>query len=181
MPSEFQWTNIIGYEDRYGISPEGFVWSIRQGKVMKQSVTNCGYCEVLLFDGMKYKGHRVHRLVAQAFLPNPQGKKQVNHKDGNKKNNHVENLEWSTCSENNAHAFKIGSKKWSDESRRKVSKAMGGKPFEVLKNGQVVGLFQTYSECDTAIGTKTVKVYHCLKGRQMSHMGYTFRYKDQSI
>ncbi len=181
MNKEFTWTEIVGYEGRYGISPEGFVWSIRHGKKLKQLISNCGYPQVSLFDGKKFKYYRIHRLVAAVFLPNPENKEQVNHKDGDKKNNHVNNLEWNTRSENNAHAFRTGIRGWSDESRRKRSKTMGGKPFEALKDGKVVGVFQTYSECDNSIGTKTTKVYHCLKGMQMLHMGYTFRYKEQSL
>jgi hypothetical protein len=74
------------------------------GAEMTGHVDWCGYREVVL----DHQICRVHRVVAEAFIPNPQGKRCVNHKDGNKLNNNVSNLEWVTYSENTTHAFKTG-------------------------------------------------------------------------
>lgn len=68
------------------------------------TVNNRGYATVVI----RKKTHMVHRLVAQAFIPNPEGKQYVNHLDGDKLNNHVSNLEWCTIAENNAHARETG-------------------------------------------------------------------------
>lgn len=78
-----------------------------KGKRLKQAINN-GYARVALKNNGELKNCLVHRLVAQAFIPNPKNKPQVNHKDGNKLNNHVSNLEWVTPKENLQHAVSNG-------------------------------------------------------------------------
>lgn len=98
-----EWKVIEGFED-YEVSTEGRVWSSKSNKVLKTWVSNCNYELIGLSYNGKTKHKTVHRIVAEAFIPNPYGKKQVNHKDGNKVNNKVTNLEWNTQSENMKHA-----------------------------------------------------------------------------
>ena len=114
-----EWRDIKGYEGLYQVSNLGRVKSLprerrnRQGyyytkeKILKQTNTSTGYKKVELFNGTR-KSYKVHRLVAQAFLNNEYNKPQVNHKDGNKINNNVNNLEWVTGSKNIIHAYKTG-------------------------------------------------------------------------
>lgn len=80
----------------------------RKGKVLKPSIDKDGYEKVVLTKNGKRKTYRVHRLVAMAFIPNPYSKKTVNHIDGNKLNNCVDNLEWATHKEQKEHAIKHG-------------------------------------------------------------------------
>ena len=80
---------------------------IQKEKLLKLSNTSTGYKKVELYKDKKRKSFKVHRLVAQAFIPNPENKREVNHIDGNKHNNKVNNLEWVTSSENKIHAFKM--------------------------------------------------------------------------
>lgn len=98
------WADIVGYEGLYLVSDDGRVKSAATGNDLRQSVRN-GYKCVNLWRDNKYKTKKVHRLVAQAFVPNPSQKTQINHIDGNKANNHANNLEWCTAGENNKHAY----------------------------------------------------------------------------
>lgn len=111
------WKDIKGYEGFYQISNIGRVkslvgWNrhryIQRELILKQTMSTTGYLKVELKKDGKRKSIKVHRLVASAFLDNPEGKKTVNHKDGNKTNNEVSNLEWNTHSENINHAFETG-------------------------------------------------------------------------
>lgn len=80
----------------------------RSGRVLKQKINRYGYGEVTLSSDGKRKTYLVHRLVAAAFIPNPENKQTINHKDGNKLNNHVNNLEWATQKENQQHKWQYG-------------------------------------------------------------------------
>jgi hypothetical protein len=90
-------------EKGYFVSPSGNVYN-RHGDIMVGGIDRCGYRYVIV----NHKCKRVHRLVAEAFIPNPNGLPIVNHKDGNKQNNAVDNLEWCTRSENTLHSYKTG-------------------------------------------------------------------------
>ena len=98
---------IPGYKD-YQVSSWGRVYHKPTGKFMREEETEKGYLRVDLYSDDDYrKHHKVHRLVAQAFIPNPENKPQVNHMDGNKKNNSYTNLEWVTDAENKEHQKKL--------------------------------------------------------------------------
>lgn len=100
---------ISGYNGKYSITRDGRVWSSRIGAFLKLRKKRAGYLTVsLCIGGKKKKTHTVHRLVAIAFIPNPENKPQVNHKDGNKLNNNDWNLEWATRVENVQHAIAHG-------------------------------------------------------------------------
>lgn len=100
-----RWKPVVGYENKYTVSDDGIVIN-RWGKELKGSIAHNGYRYVTLSNG-GIKNHKIHRLVANAFLPNHGNKPEVNHKDGNKLNNNVTNLEWSTRLENAHHAIKV--------------------------------------------------------------------------
>jgi hypothetical protein len=100
---------IQGYEN-YKITEDGVVYSSYTNSVKKPSNHRQGYFLIGLIKDNKEKKLLVHRLVAMTYLENPKGYKYVNHKDGDKKNNHVTNLEWVTSSDNQKHAYKTGLK-----------------------------------------------------------------------
>lgn len=99
------WKPISGFEGRYEVSNHGRVRNSQKMRLLKPKPSGAGYRAVALGYG---NDRSVHRLVAIAFIPNPEGKPQVNHRDGDKTNNHVSNLEWSTRSENLKHAYDMG-------------------------------------------------------------------------
>ena len=109
FPNEI-WRDIVDYENKYQVSNFARVKSFCKGKVklLKLDVDNKGYLRVGLYKNGKQKMCLVHILVAKAFIPNPDNKPCVNHIDGNKQNNSIENLEWVTSSENIVHAYELG-------------------------------------------------------------------------
>lgn len=105
------WKPIKDYENYYEVSNYGNVRNIKTGYIMKKRHTFDGYVKVTLTVNYKAKDYRVHRLVAETFIPNEQNKETVNHIDGNKDNNNVNNLEWSDRHEQLEHAYRLGLKK----------------------------------------------------------------------
>lgn len=108
-----KWRNIKGYEGLYQISNKGRVKSLSTIKneeyiIMQQRENACGYPRINLSCCGVQKTYEIHRLVATHFIDNPLNKKEVNHKDGNKRNNNASNLEWVNRRENMLHAFKNG-------------------------------------------------------------------------
>ena len=98
------WKNIKGYPD-YAISSFGNIKNIKFDKKLNPHITDQGYCIVNIYCNKKDKHFKVHRLVAETFIDNPDKKRTVNHIDGNKLNNSVSNLEWATHSENHKHSY----------------------------------------------------------------------------
>ena len=94
-----EWKNVIGYEGLYEVSNTGNVRNVKRNTLLRLS-KNQGYIQVWLYKNGIRAGLKVHRLVAEAFLPNPDNLPQVNHKDEDKTNNRVENLEWCTAKYN---------------------------------------------------------------------------------
>ena len=92
--------DIPGYEGLYAVTEDGKVWSYRRKIFLKPTPNNRGYLLVLLWKKRQVKGYLIHRLVAEAFIPNPEGLPQVNHKDEDKTNNCVDNLEWMSAKDN---------------------------------------------------------------------------------
>ena len=117
-----QWLPIKGYEELYEVSDTGEVRSVDRvlsvtnqkerlfkGRVLLQTMNKqVQYKQVSLWKENKGTSYYVHRLVAEAFIPNPESKPEVNHIDGNRQNNHIFNLEWVTSGENSLHASKTG-------------------------------------------------------------------------
>lgn len=104
------WKAIEGYDNMYFVSSFGRVKSVffNKEKILKQVKHPLGYLKVNLYKNKKMKTHFVHQVVASMFVENKKNNREVNHKDGVKTNNSVENLEWSTTQENIKHAHRIG-------------------------------------------------------------------------
>lgn len=140
----------------YEVSNFGQVRSSR--KILKPYKNHKGYLRVDIFG----RNYRVHRLVAETFLPNPENKPQVNHKDGDKSNNCLYNLEWCTQEENISHAFKLN--------------LIDGlqSPIEIYKNGVCITTVYGLGSLKCLNLDKSA-VSRCLKGERKSHKGYTFK------
>ena len=132
------WKDIVGFEGFYKVSNKGNVYSVErrdsrgnicEGRVLKPGYTSCGYLQVGLSKNGKSKTRTVHRLVAETFLPNPNDLPQVNHRDEDKDNNNVENLEW--CDTKYNINYGTGSER-AAQTRFKKVKATNIKTGEVL-------------------------------------------------
>lgn len=104
-----KWRDIAGYEGIYQVSDHGRVKTRK--KIRTPQKNNRGYMTIMLYKSDGGRHFLIHRLVAQAFIPNPENKATVNHKDGVRSNNKVDNLEWATYSENNLHSYQCNGKK----------------------------------------------------------------------
>lgn len=164
----------ISSNPNYEISNTG---KIRRKKSIKEhSVTDKkGYLTTDLYSNGVRKSVRVHRVVAEEFIPNPDNKPEVNHKDGNKHNNNVDNLEWVTKKENCEHAWKHGLARSSCSmlGRKNPNAGRKGKPFRIVETGEV---FETLHECEEKKNCNNRHINDCLKGRQKTHRGYHFEY-----
>ena len=176
-----RWKDIEGFEGYYQVSDTGVVRSLDRyivdskgvkrllkGKVMKQSLSYSNsrgdtYYIVNLRKNCKANIKSVHRLVASAFIENPNKYPTVNHKDGNKLNNNVSNLEWSSYSENNTHAI-----------RNNLRSARGCRIFQYTKDGCIVNEFMSVSEASRATGIGRGTISHCVNGRTNTAGGYVF-------
>lgn len=165
------WKEIHFTNGEYLISSNGEVKTAKTGRVLKPAIDARGYERVCLFKTNRDKRYKVHRLVAITFIPNPDGKPQVNHKDGNKRNNSVENLEWATNYENMHHSrengLHDGHQRFCDGKKRRVIAT------NIATGEQTV--FDSILSARKTIGT--CHVQEVLKGLRYQAKGYTFRYE----
>lgn len=171
--------NIVDF-DKYFISDKGEVFSKKQGveKIRKLHDNGFGYLIVdLRKDGKKYN-KKVHRLVAEAFIPNPENKPEVNHKNGNRKDNRVENLEWVTSKENTIHAWKYLNKKPSFSMLGKTGiKNSLSKIVLQIKKGKIIKKYYGTHEAERKTGIKSQSISACCRGKQKTAGKFEWKYK----
>ena len=173
------WKAVKGYEDLYEVSTFGRVRSLGkifykdnhgtickttyQPQIIAQRYHTAGYLIVNLNNYKNQKTMRVHRLVAEAFIPNPENKPFINHKNGIKDDNRLENLEWSTPSENNQHAYDTGLCIHRGQSKPVAQKDDKGNIINVFINARVASVYIGKSvECSRNIRAVCEKGYgHC--------------------
>ena len=163
------WRDIEGYENLYQVSNDGFVRTSHDGfwKVLSAGETKYGYYNVLLHKDGKRKNARVHRLVAKAFIPNPENLPYINHKDENKKNNCVDNLEWCTAKYNSNYGT------CKERVRDSNSKAIMKYDLE----GNFICEYKSMSEAERVEGVNHATISMCCSGKVSYQCGYIWIYK----
>jgi len=166
------WKEITDYE-KYSISNLGRVKSNQKHKkeiILKNRISNCGYNRVCLQNKGNVKHISVHRLVALLFIENPKNKPQVNHKNLNKKDNRVDNLEWMTASENMTHS---------------VVNGRNLKHLTVIKLSSPPEIYHSIVEASKATGIDKKAIGNCIRGKSKTSGGYKWKkyeyYKNDSI
>ena len=182
------WKDIEGYEGLYQVSNLGRVKSLYKfinnnpksksiGYYSEERILKCfnnkkGYKMVKLYKNTEHITKRVHRLVAQTFIPNPKKLPQVNHIDGNKINNKVSNLEWCTNRENQIHAWKNNLIKKRTGKDNKLSK----KVYQYDLNGLLINIWDCVSTAEKTLHIKNIStVCH---GKRKTAGGYIWRYSQ---
>ena len=154
------WKKVYGFDD-YLCKEQGEIYSLKTNKIMKTHNDKDGYqCLRLTIEKGKAITVKVHRLIAQTFIPNQENKPLVNHKNGNKKDNAVSNLEWCTAKENANHAIKTGLKNDSGTHNTRASCNE-----EVLKKiRKLISEGKTNTEIEKITGISNGVVSHIRRG-----------------
>lgn len=172
------WKDIVGFEGLYQVSNMGRVKSLKywsniykkyyeREKILKQATHPKGYKIVGLHINGKNITKKVHRLVAEAFIPNPNNLPEVNHKQGIKSDNRATELEWATASENVQHAYDAGLKKTK-------------KVIQYDLNGNKIKEYKSSREAERATKIDHSNILNCCNGVYKQCNGYIWRYKDIS-
>lgn len=170
----------------YYISDTGKVFSVfvpgshKQGSELREktaTINNNGYNLIMLYNSKGHKNCLVHRLVAEAFLPNPEGLEQVNHKNGIKTDNKVTNLEWISRSDNMKHSFKVLGQKptWKGKFGKDFSRA---KIVLQIEDGKVIAKFYGICEAQRQTGIDFRKISACCLGKRRYADGYKWEYAE---
>ena len=160
------WKPVEGYEGRYEISSLGRLRSYAQdrvnGKIKTGNLDAKGYLSIMLYDGRgNKKVHKMHRLVASAFIDNPDNLPQVNHKDEDKTNNRADNLEWCT----NEYNLRYGTHYERAAKANECCPTTSVKVFSVDDDGNVE-LFDSIGEAERRTGNSHCNIVRVLKGRR---------------
>jgi len=163
----------------YYVTEEGRIYSDKSKKALKGSLTTPGYLQVKLYNNSRIEYRLIHRLVCAAYYSNPDNKREVNHLDGNKLNNHPKNLEWSTRSENHKHAYNIGMREHmriaaAERLRKRMSKPI----VAIDENGAMVNEYESIRAAAKSIKRSLSTLNDALKGKQKSCAGLKWAYKN---
>lgn len=175
------WKDVKGYEGLYQVSNLGRVRSLdhidtlgrhRKERILAGGLGSEGYLTIILCRDGKHKTHIIHRLVAQAFLDNSDNLPQVNHKDEDKTNNVVSNLEWCTA----AYNMNYGTR---NKRARKAITRKQGKPVYVIPSSGHHYYFDSLAKAAVLLGLSEGAVSSCLNGKLKHHHGFTFELAEQ--
>lgn len=160
--------DVVGYEGLYAVTSCGKVWSYKSQKFLKPKEDKDGYLIIVLYKNKIRKDAKIHRLVSQAYIPNPEGKPQVNHRDEDKSNNCVNNLEWATAKENTNYGTR---NKRAGEANRNSR----GVPVYCVELDKV---FLSARGAARELGLQQSNITACVKGKHKTCGGYHWQYTE---
>ena len=169
------WKAIDGYEGLYQVSNLGRVKSLKCGKekILKPGKNTGGYLHVDLYKDGHEKTVKIHRLVAEAFIPNPNNLDTINHKDEDKTNNTVSNLEWMSQKDNINYGTR--NKRLSEANINHPSLSKQVQMFD-KKTGELLATFPSIREAERVTGINKGHISQCCNGKRKSAGGYVWRY-----
>ena len=157
--------------DNYEVSNLGKVRNIKTGKILKPSLNHNGYLRLWLYENNKQKQLYLHRIVATAFIDNPEAKPCVNHIDENKTNNDLNNLEWCTERENNVHGTRM----------KRIAEKRFKKVIQLDLNDNVLNVFESIKQAGQETGVFATSISACCNGRIKSSGGFKWRRENERI
>lgn len=160
------WSDVLGYEGLYEVSNFGRVR--RNGKILKPAMMRNGYLRVDLYKNGIAKHSALHRLVALAFLPNPDNLPYINHKDEDKTNNSIDNLEWCTPLYNSNYG----------KSRQKISESKYKPVLQYDLNGKFIKEYPSIQKAAEELSISATHISHVCKGSRNKTGGYIWKYKE---
>jgi len=183
------WKDIQGYEGIYQISDKGNVKSLprewvwgngavrRRGElILKPGLNSAGYLSINMVTNGTSKNVVVHRLVAKAFIPNPEVKAEVNHINGDKTDNRVENLEWCSREENQQHAYDTNLHKRTRAVCAENCRKLFSKPvMQLTKDGKELNVFPSENEAERLTGINQANINACIHGKAKSAGGFIWK------
>ena len=178
------WIKVKGFE-LYSVSDQGNVRNDKTGRILKGGLDTYGYPQVILCKNGARVNRKVHRLVAEAFVPNPDNKPQVNHIDGNKQNNAASNLEFCTNQENQTHFWRYLNNEQNKANRINAHKGKGllsdnpnSKSVIRLEDGKV---FRTIKEAAEELNISYIHIGEVCKGKRKTTGGYHWSYVKEAM
>lgn len=180
-----EWYDLIDYEGIYKINKNGDILSInynhtKQSKILSPRKNRDGYMIVTLTKNKTKKTAQVHRLVAKNFIENPNNFEQVNHKDENKTNNYVSNLEWCNAKYNNNYGTRLQRQGNSCKGKLLNRKDMSLQIDQFDKNGNLINTYTSIQECARINSINPSNICSCIKGRLKTCGGYVWKYHISS-
>ena len=165
-----QWKPIKGYEELYEISSYGNICIKTKEKKFKLNKNSRGYIVITFTKNKIQKSYSVHRLVAEAFIPNPENKPQVNHINGDKTDNRVENLEWCTGSENMKHCYK-----------NNLQKKRCKRVTQYTLDNQFVKTWDSLIQIEKELNINHSKISMVCNGKRKNAGNYIWRFANEKI
>lgn len=162
------WKDIEEYNGLYQVSNFGRIKNKKKEKILKLFLDTHGYVQVRLYKVSKNKSHKVHRLVAKAFLPNPNNLPCINHKDENRTNNKIDNLEWCTYKYNNNYGNRI--EKYIEKRSKKT--------LQYDLKGNFIKEWESVKHITKELKISKSGISSCAKGKFKQFKGYIWKYKE---